>query len=295
MKMKDQNVRKKVVVRHLPPGMSQAAFKEQIDMRFAGRYDWFVYRPGKASHKKQVYSHAFINFNTPEGVLEFAEAFNGHFFVNEKGTHYKAIVEYAPSQWVPKPTTDAREGSIFQDGEYLEFVEMLAKPVENLPSADIQLERKEAERAASGMKDTYVVTPLMDFVRQKRATKVGAQRSVVSGGKLARRTGGAVTGSGSHRRGGADRRRPATYVLRDSSKVSSGKEKPTYILVSRQDEHTDSDHQSHSVEGLEDEAGQTGKNAVIESTGLVGTGDGGKKKLLLNKKDKEPVNVSIAQ
>lgn len=32
------------------------------------------------------------------------------------------------------------------DPEYLEFLELLAKP-ENLPSAEIQLERKEAERA----------------------------------------------------------------------------------------------------------------------------------------------------
>jgi regulator of nonsense transcripts 3 len=29
----------------------------------------------------------------------------------------------------------------------LEFLELIAKPVENLPSAEIQLERREAERA----------------------------------------------------------------------------------------------------------------------------------------------------
>lgn len=33
------------------------------------------------------------------------------------------------------------------DSEYLEFLEALAKPIENLPSAEIQLERKEAERS----------------------------------------------------------------------------------------------------------------------------------------------------
>lgn len=32
------------------------------------------------------------------------------------------------------------------DPEYLEFLELIAKPVENLPSAEIQLERREAER-----------------------------------------------------------------------------------------------------------------------------------------------------
>ncbi|KAJ0981418.1 hypothetical protein J5N97_009673 [Dioscorea zingiberensis] len=34
-----------------------------------------------------------------------------------------------------------------QDPEYLEFLEHLAKPIENLPIAEDQLERKEAERA----------------------------------------------------------------------------------------------------------------------------------------------------
>lgn len=33
------------------------------------------------------------------------------------------------------------------DPEYLEFLEFIAKPVENLPSAEIQLERRDAERA----------------------------------------------------------------------------------------------------------------------------------------------------
>lgn len=32
------------------------------------------------------------------------------------------------------------------DSEFLEFLEFLAKPVENLPSAEIQLERREADR-----------------------------------------------------------------------------------------------------------------------------------------------------
>lgn len=95
------------------------------------------------------------------------------------GTQFKVIVEYAPSQRVPKQWSkkDGREGTIGKgnrglssmqsmianslpnlsltascfdelvDPEYLEFLESVSKPVENLPSAEIQLERKEAERA----------------------------------------------------------------------------------------------------------------------------------------------------
>ena len=46
--MKDPFDRTKVVLRHLPPSISQSALMEQIDGRFAGRYDWACFRPGKA-------------------------------------------------------------------------------------------------------------------------------------------------------------------------------------------------------------------------------------------------------
>uniref|UniRef100_A0A0E0KQY8 UPF3 domain-containing protein n=1 Tax=Oryza punctata TaxID=4537 RepID=A0A0E0KQY8_ORYPU len=84
-----------------------------------------------------------------------------------------------------------------KDPEYLEFLESISKPAEHLPSAEIQLERKEAERAAAG-KEPPVVTPLMVYVRQQRAAKSMAQQ----------------------------------YVLRENAK-----DKPTYILVPKRDEH----------------------------------------------------------
>lgn len=42
------------------------------------------------------------------------------------------------------------------DPEYLEFLEFLAKPVENLPSAEIQLERREAERGGKSERSLIV-------------------------------------------------------------------------------------------------------------------------------------------
>jgi regulator of nonsense transcripts 3 len=37
-----------VVVRHLPPGVTQPMFVEQIDLAFSGRYNWLSFRPGKS-------------------------------------------------------------------------------------------------------------------------------------------------------------------------------------------------------------------------------------------------------
>ncbi|KAL6968849.1 NMD pathway component [Sarracenia purpurea var. burkii] len=186
--MKGLLERTKVVVRHLPPTTSPSGFTEQIDGRFAGRYNWLFFCPSNNSQKHQSYARAYIDFKRPEDVIEFAEFFDGHVFVNEKGvvtlwstgTQFRTIVEYAPSQRIPKQWSkeDGREGTIFKDPAYVEFLEFLAKPVENLPSAEIQLERREVERAGAA-KDAPIVTPLMDFVRQKRTAKGGTRVAII--------------------------------------------------------------------------------------------------------------------
>jgi regulator of nonsense transcripts 3 len=114
----------------------------------------------------------------------------------------------------------------------LEFLESISKPAEHLPSAEIQLERKEAERAAAG-KEPPVVTPLMVYVRQQRAAKSMAQRSGSS--RLSRKVAGVVTSSPSPSKRGSEKRRTSAstqYVLQENAK-----EKPTYILVPKRDEH----------------------------------------------------------
>ncbi|XP_058090133.1 regulator of nonsense transcripts UPF3-like isoform X2 [Magnolia sinica] len=287
--MKDPFGRTKLVLRHLPPSISQSALTGQIDSRFAGRYKWFFFRPGKNSQKNQRYSRAYIDFQRLEDVVEFAEFFDGHVFVNEKGSQYTTIVEYAPSQRVPKPWAkkDGREGTIFKDPEYLEFLDLLAKPVENLPSAEIQLERREAERAGAP-KETVVVTPLMDFVRQKRAAKSGSQRPSANG-KLSRRAGGAAGNSSSaSTRRSSEKRRVSTsvYVLRDSSiKNASSKEKPTYLLVPRRDEQQVSDKSTSLAAATETETLEDETVPVTDGTtsGTSGSIETGKRKVILLK------------
>ncbi|KAK4337822.1 hypothetical protein RND71_042309 [Anisodus tanguticus] len=285
-----KNRRTKVVLRHLPPTLSQSMLLEHVDSRFAGRYNCFTFRPGNISLKHQSYSRAYIDFRNTEDVIEFAYFFDGHVFVNEKGTQFKTIVEYAPSQRVPKHWSkkDAREGTILKDPAYLDFLEFLAKPVENLPSAEIQLERKEAERAGSA-KDAPIVTPLMDYVRQKRAVKSGGARRSMSNGKSSKRVGGTTsrTPSSTASRRGSEKRRTSTtmYVIRDSSKAGNSKDK-SYILVPKRDDQQLSDKSGTS-------APVTGIDLVEGEIGRSVTADSGKKKILLLKgKEKEGSNVS---
>ncbi|KAH7670728.1 regulator of nonsense transcripts 3 protein [Dioscorea alata] len=294
--MKDPLERTKVVLRHLPPAISQLALMDQIDARFAGRYMWVSFRPGKASHKNTRFSQAYINFNRPEDVVEFAEYFDGHTFVNEKGAQFKAIVEYAPSQRVPKswPKKDGREGTIFKDPEYLEFLERLAKPAENLPSAEIQLERREAERAG-GAKEAVIVTPLMDFVRQKRASKSSSQRASVNGKPSRRVSGASVHCSTPSKRGSEKRRASASmYVIRDGTKATSGKDKSAYILMPRRE-----GQQLPERIGSTSLASGTGVTEDENANGLSGTSsitsgsvESGKRIMLLKAKEQDTSHVS---
>ncbi|CAL9118044.1 unnamed protein product [Musa textilis] len=279
--MKDPSDRTKVVVRRLPPSMSQPVLMEQIDGRFAGRYDWVCFRPGKNSQKNQRYTRAYLSFKIPDDVVEFAEFFDGHIFVNEKGAQFKALVEYAPFQRVPKHWSkkDVREGTIYKDPEYMEFLELISKPVEHLPSAEIQLERKEAERAGA-TKETPIVTPLMDFVRRKRAG--GAQRSSGSG-KISRRALGVSASSSSPSKRSSEKRK---YVLKDSMKKGSAKDKPTYILMPRREDQQLTVDKSVSVPS-------PGKKEALEDEFASETSESGKGRFVLLKgKEQEVSDVS---
>ncbi|CAI0439527.1 unnamed protein product [Linum tenue] len=201
------------------------------------------------------------------------------------GTQFKAVVEYAPSQRVPKHLSkkDGREGTISKDPEYLQFLEAILKPVENLPSAEIQLERRDAERAGAA-KDAVIVTPLMEFIRQKRAAKNGSRR-ILANGKPSRRSLASGSPSSSSSKRGSDKKRTSTmYVLRDSTKGASGKDKSTYTLVSKRDDHQLSGKVVTSASGPE---------GLEDRSAIAGMTDGGKKRILLLKgKEKEISSVS---
>ncbi|XP_056683751.1 regulator of nonsense transcripts UPF3 isoform X2 [Spinacia oleracea] len=271
--MKEPLNRTKVVVRHLPPSLSHSSFFEQIDGRFSSRYNWSSFRPGKSSHKNQRYARAYLSFNSHDDVCEFAEFFNGHVFVNEKGTQYKAIVEYAPSQRVPKPNAkkDGREGTIYKDPEFLEFLEQISKPVENLPSADIQLERREAERA--GVQEAPIVTPLMEYVRKRRASRNGNQH-LGSDGKGRGRSGLAPPGRSRSSKQSSEKTK---YILKNKGKSTNGKDKSTYIIVSQRENELD----ASSKKGAAEYETGSGSHEIIR-----------KKILLLKGKEQEISQVS---
>lgn len=68
--------------------------------------------------KESLFSRAYLHFTTTESVVAFAKAFDGHAFVDARGNEFRAVVELAPSQRIPKQQKkkDPKMGTIESGG-----------------------------------------------------------------------------------------------------------------------------------------------------------------------------------
>jgi len=121
--------RTKVVVRNLPPDLSEQVFVEAVSsagFAVGARVGWADYTQGKAKTKLTTPSVAHLNFADEAALFDFSARFGGGVFADQSGREYRATVEYAPYQKVPrgKPRRDRREGTIEKDPEYqVQFVD----------------------------------------------------------------------------------------------------------------------------------------------------------------------------
>lgn len=173
---KKAKIKLKIVVRGLPPQLNEQAFQSTIE-KYLNSIDFWYYVSGRVTEKKSVNSRAYINFKTLETLQEFSKAFDGHIFIGTKGKEQKARIEFAPYQKVPSKTKkrvpESRINTILEDSDYLKFVETLNEPIKLLPSAEEQLDKRlaeEKEREASGT--TFITTPLLEYLKAKRAQKL---------------------------------------------------------------------------------------------------------------------------
>jgi len=77
---------------------------------------------GRAGNEASTFSRAYIGFKTPDDAVQFHKTFNGHVFLDSKGTEFKATVEIAPFQKIVKDQSprDARSDTI-HSGEHRIF------------------------------------------------------------------------------------------------------------------------------------------------------------------------------
>jgi len=160
----------KVVIRRLPPTMTEEIFLEQISP--IPENDLFYYVKGEHHVGVPTFSRAYINFINQEEIFTFQDKFDGYVFLDQRGTEYTAVVEFAPYQKIPRQQENKEDkcNTLDSDPHYLEFLEKLENPEEIvLQTAESyleQLEQKERDLKANG--STKVTTPLVEFIHQRR-------------------------------------------------------------------------------------------------------------------------------
>ncbi|EKX41097.1 hypothetical protein GUITHDRAFT_142255 [Guillardia theta CCMP2712] len=175
----------KVWIRGLPPAMTEEEFKELLESITPPNnksIDWQRLVP---ANKRVPTTTAYLHFSNEEALFGLFSKLDGHKFIDAKGREYRALIEYAPYQKIPrKKVIDKREGTIEKDADFIAFQEKLESELNmKVESAEAWLERREQEAQAAkdrlkallsaegenGVVVHEVVhTPLLDYLREKK-------------------------------------------------------------------------------------------------------------------------------
>ncbi|KAL8953717.1 MAG: hypothetical protein Q9183_007315 [Haloplaca sp. 2 TL-2023] len=171
--------RLKLVIRRLPPGLTEEELKDILGEEWQvgnGRVDWANFKPGKVSRdpsKPSRPSRAYLNLTKQEYINPLLDKARNSKFQDAKASFKDAVllgppsVEFAPYSKIPhtKVRKDARQGTIDQDPEFIEFLESLTNPVAKPTTVD-----QRAGVGANG-KEKVTTTPLIQFLKDKKANK----------------------------------------------------------------------------------------------------------------------------
>ncbi|XP_017867495.1 PREDICTED: regulator of nonsense transcripts 3B [Drosophila arizonae] len=158
----------KIVVRHLPPTMTEKEFLEQVDP--LPKNESYYYCPADWSLGQEATCRAYIDMSPKDidEILQFRDRFDGYVFVDSKGAEYVAIVEYAPFQWFLKNKArshDNKVNTIEKEPHFQEFLQKLAEEREEANrlgdvKIDFNFESKNEEKVKS--------TPLLQYLANKK-------------------------------------------------------------------------------------------------------------------------------
>ncbi|KNG87154.1 nonsense-mediated mRNA decay protein Upf3 [Aspergillus nomiae NRRL 13137] len=170
--------RLKLLVRRLPPGLTQAEFETAVGPEWkigAGKIDWIQYKPGKVSKdpaKPSRPSRAYVHVVSSDHIIPFSNKVRQVSFTDARNTFNDPIllgppsVEYAPYAKIPgsRVRKDARQGTIDQDPDFIAFLESLTQPITKPPTVENTTDADEK-------KETVTTTPLVQYIKEKKANK----------------------------------------------------------------------------------------------------------------------------
>lgn len=170
--------RLKLLVRRLPPGLTQEEFETAIGEEWklgSGKVSWSQYKPGKVSKdpaKPSRPSRAYLYVVSSEHIGPLSDKVRATSFLDARNTANDPVLlgppnlEFAPYAKIPgsRVRKDARQGTIDQEPEFFQFLESLTQPI---------AKSGPVESAAEGedKKETITTTPLVQYIKEKKANK----------------------------------------------------------------------------------------------------------------------------
>ncbi|EAW06818.1 putative nonsense-mediated mRNA decay protein Upf3 [Aspergillus clavatus NRRL 1] len=169
--------RLKLLVRRLPPGLTQTEFENALGSEWAigaGKVDWYQYKPGKIAKdhaKPSRPSRAYIHVTSSEHIASLSDKVRQTPFIDSRNTVNDPVLlgppslEFSPYAKIPgsRVRKDARQGTIDQDPEFIAFLESLTQPI----TKPAPVESAEADEK----KETVTTTPLVQYIKEKKASK----------------------------------------------------------------------------------------------------------------------------
>ncbi|EDV56890.1 regulator of nonsense transcripts 3A [Drosophila erecta] len=158
----------KIVMRHLPPTMTEAEFLEQVGP--LPENDSYYYCKADWSLGHEATCRAYIDMSSKDitEVLQFRDRFDGYVFVDNKGVEYMAIVEYAPFQCFLKNKArndDSKVNTIEIEPHYQEFIKRQAEEREEASRmGDVKIEFNIDRRTDEKVKST----PLLQYLANRK-------------------------------------------------------------------------------------------------------------------------------
>lgn len=191
---KPATTRLKIIVRRLPPGLTQAEFEEALGDEWKinrGKVDWAVYKEGKISKdpaKPSRPSRAYLHLTKQDHIGPLSEHVRNTIFNDAKASSKDSAllgppsVEFAPYGRVPssRPRKDARQGTIDQDPEFMDFLQSLTNP----PAKAVHTDQENG--GIGKAKDKVTTTPLIQYLKDKKANKGKENATAPKGAKHSR-------------------------------------------------------------------------------------------------------------
>ncbi|RLU17544.1 hypothetical protein DMN91_009779 [Ooceraea biroi] len=161
----------KVVIRRLPPTMTQDQFLEQVSP--LPEHDYLHFVKADISLGQFAFSRAYINFLEQQDIFMFREKFDSYVFVDSKGVEYTAVVEFAPFQRLPKKRVgkkkDLKCGTIESDPYYINFLESLKN--QEIDSSTAQSKTEYSYQPPDNTAKKIMTTPLLEYLKLRKQEK----------------------------------------------------------------------------------------------------------------------------